>query len=75
MEILEHWFDGPPYPLGSRHPDPAWDTLEEERREVLDAVLDSVSSGDPDAEHTAACLDLLEHVACLGLRRAGVRVS
>ncbi len=75
VEILGSWNESPQYPSRGRCRVEDWTTLEEERREVLDAVLESVASGEPDCERTAACLELLRHVACLGLHETRVRVS
>jgi hypothetical protein len=38
-------------------------TLEEERREVFDGVLDSMRIQEPDADRVAACAFLLRHLA------------
>lgn len=38
-------------------------TLEEERREVLESILDGMQIAEPDADRTAACSYLLRHLA------------
>ncbi len=58
--------------LNRSEPQP-WDTLEEERREVLKSVLESmrsewvtseaIGSGLPDPDRAAACSFLIRHLA------------
>lgn len=48
------------YPFGSRRA-PA--TLEEERREVLESVRETIGTKEPDADCLAACSYLLRHLA------------
>ena len=38
-------------------------TLDEERREVFESVLESLRAGSPDADRMAACSYLLRHLA------------
>ncbi len=73
MAILEHWRDTPDYAFGERRVDPDWATFEEERRELLESVRESMASGQGDAECTAACLYLLRHLAHTG--KGSLRVS
>jgi hypothetical protein len=75
IEILEHWSQMPDAGRCGQADREAWNTLEEERQEVLEAVLQSLGSGEPDSDRAAACLDLLRHVACLGRQETGLRVS
>jgi hypothetical protein len=42
---------------------PANTSLEEERREVLDSVLDAMAGNPPDADEMAACRHLLKRLA------------
>ena len=42
---------------------PANTSLEEERREVLDSVLDALAGNPPDPDETAACHHLLKRLA------------
>lgn len=60
MRILERWEEVPEYPFGSRG---ALATLKEERREVLESVLETMRTKQPDADCLAACSCLLHHLA------------
>jgi hypothetical protein len=50
----------------TRRPAPGLSTFEEERREVLASVLDSLATEAPDPDRTAACLHLLRHLTQTG---------
>jgi hypothetical protein len=39
------------------------DTLEQERREVLNSVLQGIANNHPDPDRTAACMYLIRHLA------------
>ncbi len=75
IAILDTWKERPHHRLGGICPDRAWITFEEERREVLGAVLESVAGGSPDPVRTAASLDLLRHGASPGFPQSRVRIS
>ena len=51
---------------------PANNSLEEERREVLDSVLDALAGNPPDADEMAACRHLLQRLAETAGRRGRV---
>ena len=51
----------PAYYFGGRRPRTA--TLDEERREVFDGVLQSMRIQEPDADMVAACSYLMRHLA------------
>jgi hypothetical protein len=51
----------PEYYFGGRRPRTA--TLDEERREVFDGVLQSMRIQEPDADLVAACSYLMRHLA------------
>ncbi len=75
LEILEQWKGAPHHRLPGGASNKVWATLEQERQEVLEAVLQSLASGDPDCDGAAACLDLLRHVASFNRQETTVRVS
>jgi hypothetical protein len=60
MRILARWEEAPDYPFGSRR---ALATLEEERREVLESVIETMGTKPRDADCLAACSSLLHHLA------------
>jgi hypothetical protein len=66
MRIVERWEKTPDHPLWLRRESP----LEEERREVLESVLQAMATAEPDPDRTAACCYLLRHLA-LGHPRGG----
>ena len=47
---------------GGQGPRPAKTSLEEERREVLDSVLDALAGNAPDPDQVAACRHLLKRL-------------
>lgn len=53
---------GAPHPCGPGAC-PAENSLEEERREVLDSVLDALAGNPPDPDQLAACHHLLQRLA------------
>ena len=59
MRILERWKITPDHP-GRLNREPPWD---EERREVLESVLQAMATTEPDPDRTAACRYLLRHLA------------
>jgi hypothetical protein len=55
-------------PGETRRLEPTLSTFEEERREALASVLHSLATEAPDPDRTAACCDLLWHLAHLAAR-------
>ena len=75
MRILEQWHDGPERPPAIRREVGCLATFEQERREVLEAVLESLAVDCGDADRSAACCQLLRHLARLPVRASGGRIS
>ena len=63
LQIVRPSGDGHPVTYANR-------SFEQERREVLESVLGSLSSALPDADEMAACSYLLQHLATVGNRVA-----
>jgi hypothetical protein len=61
----------PVYVLAGRSPHGA--TLDEERREVFEGVLQFMRSPEPDPDRAAACASLLRHLARTEPRRRSSR--
>ena len=57
---------------GTGHPGPRTNlSFEQERREVLESVMEALCSAVPDSDEMAACSSLLKHLAAtLGSRAA-----
>ena len=63
IKLLKHWEGAADNSFGERRADRAWGTLEEERRELFEGVIERLATEDEDSESTAACLYLLRHLA------------
>jgi hypothetical protein len=67
MQILEFWKENPQadYPFGRRSctGEPVSSSLEEERQDLLAAVLDDLSTQKKDSDVLAVYRRLLEHLA------------
>jgi hypothetical protein len=59
MQILARWEKTPDHPWRLNRGSP-W---EDERREVLESVLQAMATTEPDPHRTAACRYLLRHLA------------
>jgi hypothetical protein len=59
----------PEFAFTERHPPGRAPTsLEEERRELFDCLLQALKTAEPDADRLAACSGLLRHLARAGRR-------
>ena len=63
MQILEKWRDGIEDPFRGRLSGPWRTTWEEERRELLEGVLEFLAEGGGNPDRVAACEQLLRHLA------------
>jgi hypothetical protein len=64
--VLETWDQGPGLRYGCRLGPPRWpaagSTLEEERQDLFEAILDGLRRYDTSRHHAAACRYLLLHL-------------